>query len=150
MICPPTEIIELCVFQPSDDAGCRARRIVGHGTTQVSTDFSFLKTSIRISPCPILHETRIVCSVLEMQDDQTIFLFWTFGCVRHSGSGPGGSGFSFWEFNQVGPAGLRLSVVEVPDKGRRSGTLGRGKQSLKRSFLVVGEDPTVRNAGPGL
>jgi hypothetical protein len=71
-----------------------------------------------------------------MQDDQAILFFGIFGCVRHCRSGPGGSGFSFSEFGQVGPDGLRLREGEVPEKGRRVGTVGRGNQSLKRLFSL--------------
>ena len=62
------------LFHPLEDGVCRGRRIVGHGTTRVSTDFPLFEMPIRIPPCSIFPETKIACSVLEMQDDQAIFL----------------------------------------------------------------------------
>ena len=110
-------------FQPSEDAAYRGRGIAGN---------------------------QIACSVLEMQDDQAIFVFCILGCVLHSRSGSGGQAIVFAEFNRAGADGLRLSVGEVLEKGRRTRTVDGVNQGLKHAFLVVGEYPTVRNAGPGL
>ncbi|MCK5327220.1 MAG: hypothetical protein KAR36_01340 [Candidatus Latescibacteria bacterium] len=106
---------------------------------RVSTDFPLLK----MPTCSILPETKIACSVLEMQDDQAIFFFLFLGCVRHSRSGSGGSGFAFLERNQLGADGLRLVVREVPEKGLRAKTVYGGNQCLNDAFLILGEEPST-------
>ncbi|MCD6335251.1 MAG: hypothetical protein J7M27_07970 [Candidatus Latescibacteria bacterium] len=97
----------------------------------------------RLTLCSIFPETKIACSVLVMQDDQAIFFFWIFGCVRHSRSGSGGLGFAFLERNQLGADGLRLVVGEIPEKGLRTKTVYGGNQRLKDGFLILGEEPTT-------